>query len=210
MESKDILKTGTTTIGLKFKGGVILAADNRITTYKIESDSFCKLFDLSRNIVTTVAGHVAPAQMLVRYMKSEIKLMELKNERPSRVKEAAHLLSSIQYNIVRSQGAIVHSLFGGYDEKDGITLLDLAPDGSIVDCEDYYSSGSGSIFIKGILDTEYKSDMSEKEALELIHKCFRASFRNDTASGGGYNVKIVTKDGIKDMERKKVKSELVN
>ena len=51
--------------------------------------------------------------------------------------------------------------------------------------------------------------MSEKEALALVEKAFATSFKNDPASGGGFIAKIVTKNGIKEIERKVVKSEMV-
>lgn len=79
--SKDYVKTGTTCIGLKYKDGVMLAADNRVTTYKIEGDSFTKLFNLSKNVVSTVAGSVSDAQLFMRHLQSEIRLIELKKER---------------------------------------------------------------------------------------------------------------------------------
>ena len=203
-----MLKTGTTCIGIKLKDGVILAADKRVTTYMVESDKFTKVFDLTKNIAMTVSGHVSPAQLFVRHLKAELKLMELKNERPVRVREAALLLSSWQMSSA-SGGMIVGSIMGGFDSKEGAGLFELSPDGSVIDVEDYYTNGSGSIFTQSILDSEFKKTMSEKEALDLLDKCFRASFKKDTASGGGYIARIITKDGIKEVTRKVVKTELV-
>ena len=203
----NILKTGTTCIGLKYKDGVMLAADNRVTTYKIESDKFTKLFDVTPNVVSTVAGYVSAAQLAMRHLKSEAKLIELKNEREARVREVASIMGSIQFSLVR-QGLIVASIMGGYDKKEGPVLFDLGPDGTMREEEDYFTDGSGSIFTKSILDTEYRENLSEKEALEILERAFRAAFKNDNASGGGYIVKVVNKDGIKEVERKVVKSEL--
>ncbi len=204
------VKTGTTCIGFLFKDGVLLSADRRITTYKIESDKFTKIFNVSSNTVATIAGHASPAQLFMRYLKSEVKLLELKKERTARVSEVASVLNSFQYSGARSQGAIVASILGGFDEKDGASLYDMSPDGTMIDVEPYATTGSGSIFVKSILDSQYKKDMSEKEALDLLDKCFKASFKNDNASGGGYIARIVTKDGIKEVTRKIVKTEIVD
>ena len=192
-----------------FKDGVLLAADNRVTSYKINADNFTKLFDLSDNIVTTISGGVADAQRFVRIIKGELKLLSFKNERKVYVKEAAMILSDFQYSGLRSSGAVVGMILGGYDDKEGFSLYELSPEGSILNTLPYVTSGSGSIFVDGILSTEYKKNLSEKEALELVEKCFKSAFRHDTASGGGYIVKIVTKDGIKDVVKKVVKTELV-
>lgn len=207
---QDKLKTGTTTIGIHIKDGVIIAADNRATTYKIETDNFIKVFQIADKIAITIAGYVAPAQRFVRAMKSEIKLMELKNERPIRVKEAANLLSSIQFSAI-AQGLVVASIMGGYDSREGPALYDLGPDGTVKsNLEKYYSDGSGSIFAKSVLDMDYKEGMSKKEGLELIEKAFSAAFKNDTASGGGYVALLITEDGVEEIEKKKIKTEFVS
>jgi len=44
MSENTNIKTGTTCIGLLFKDGVIIAADMRVTSYKIDSDNFSKVF----------------------------------------------------------------------------------------------------------------------------------------------------------------------
>ena len=205
----DKLSTGTTCIGLVFDKGVILAADRRTTAGFIASDKSEKVYNLSNSIVATTAGHAADNQKVMRYMRGEIRLMELKNERSAKVEEAAMILNSIQYSIIRSQGSVVSVILGGYDDN-GPSLYNLSPDGTIINNEGYVTDGSGSIYVKGVLDLEYKENLSEKDALNLIDKGFRASFKNDNMSGGGYIVKVVTKDGIKELPRKTVKSEVVN
>ncbi|MFW6286224.1 MAG: hypothetical protein ACOC16_03820 [Nanoarchaeota archaeon] len=210
MVQNNIIKTGTTCIGMLFKDGVILAADNRVTTNKIESDHFTKIFNISDKIISTIAGIASDSQVFMRIIKGELKLLELRNERSVRVKEAAMILNSMQYSAVRSQGSIVSIILGGYDKKTGFSLYDLSPDGTINSHEGYIVDGSGGIFIKGILDNDYKKDLTQKEALDLIEKGFRTAFKNDTASGGGFIARIVTKDGIKEVAKKKVDSQMIS
>ena len=204
------LKTGTTCIGVKFKDGVILAADRRMTAGFIASDKASKVYELTDSIVGTTAGHAADNQRFMRLIKGELKLLALKNERSPKVSEAAMMFNSVQYSAIRSQGSIVSIILGGYDQFDGISLYNLSPDGTIVNNDGYVVDGSGSIYVKGIMDLEFKPNMSEKEALQLVEKGFRASFKNDNASGGGFIVKVVTKDGIKEVARKVVESNLID
>jgi len=204
------IKTGTTCIGITFKNGLLIAADRRVTSYKINSDSFTKVFELSNNIVSTVSGSASDAQRFMRVIKGELKLLSYKNERDPYVSECAMILNSMQYSSSRQMGSIVGLILGGYDEKNGISLFDLSPDGTIVSHNGYVTSGSGSIFVDGVLDVSYKENMSEKEVVELVEKCFKVSFKNDNASGGGFIAKIITKDGIKEVARKIVRSELIN
>lgn len=204
------LTTGTTCIGLLFKDGVIIAADRRTTAGFIASDRSSKIYELSKNVVGTTAGHAADNQKVMRAMRGEIKLHELKVERPIKVSEVAMILNSIQYNIVRTQGSVVSVILAGYDSQDGISLVNLSPDGTILNHDGYVADGSGSVYVKSILDMGFNENLSEKEALELVEKGFQVSFKNDNMSGGGFIAKVITKDGIKDVASKVVKTQLVN
>lgn len=203
------VKTGTTCIGLLCKDGVVVAADRRTTAGFIASDSSTKVYELSNNVVATTAGHAADNQRVMRWMQGELKLIELKNERDPLVKEAAMLINGTQYAMLRSQGSVVSVILGGFD-KNGPQLFNLSPDGTILHHEGYIVDGSGSIYVKGVFDTLYKKDMSTKEALELVEKGFNASFKNDNMSGGGYIVKVITQDGIKEIARKTIQKEFVD
>ena len=108
---------------------------------------------------------------------------------------------------MRSSGSIVGLILGGYDIRKQFSLYNLGPDGTIIPHEGYITNGSGSIYVKGVLDTEYEANLSEKDAIALIEKSFKVSFKNDNASGGGFIAKIITKDGIKTLSKKVIKSE---
>ncbi len=203
------IKTGTTCIGILFKDGVLLAADRRMTAGYVATDKTLKVYEVSKNIVATTAGHAADNQKFMRHLKGELKLLELKSERAVKVREAAMMLNAWQYSALRAQGSIVSVIMGGYD-SEGASLYNLGPDGTIMAHDGYVVDGSGSIYVKGVMDTEYKEGMSEKEAIELVEKGFRTSFKNDIYSGGGFVIKVITKDGIKEVARKLVESKLVN
>ena len=204
------LKTGTTCIGVLCKDGVILAADRRMTAGFIATDNTSKVYELSKNIVATTAGHAADNQRVMRSMVSELKLQKLRSERDAYVQEAAMVLNSTQYAMLRQMGSIVSIILGGFDSKKGAQLYNLSPDGTLVHNDGYVVDGSGSIYVKGVMDTLYKQSMSTKDALELVEKGFLASFKNDPNSGGGYIAKVVTKDGIKELARKSVEGKFVD
>lgn len=204
------VKTGTTCIGILCKDGVVIGADRRTTAGFIASDRSTKVYELSKHIVSTTAGHAADNQRTMRWMQGELKLIELKNERNPLVKEAMMMINQAQYAMVRQMGSIVSVILGGYDSKNGFQLYNLSPDGTILSHDGYVTDGSGSIYVKGVLDTFYKSDITVKEGLDLVEKGFRASFKNDNMSGGGYIVKVITEKGIEEIARKAVQSEIVD
>lgn len=200
MVEDKILKTGTTTVALMCKDGIILAADRRATSgYLIANKNFEKILTISDNIAVTVAGTVSDVQLLVKYIKAELKLKQIRTDRENTVKESANLLAMLVYNNIRKFSlipGISHFIVGGKDEH-GFHLYDLSPDGSIAEIDDYTTSGSGSVMVYGVLETLYKKDMSVEEGIELAVKSLNAALQRDIASGNGIDVVTITKDGIK-------------
>ncbi len=199
LEDKE-LKTGTTTLALLCRDSIVLAADKRATSgYLISHKKFDKIINITDNIAVTVAGTVSDVQLLAKYVKAELKLKLIRTEREITVKEAANLLSMMVYGNIRKLSlipGISHFLVGGKDES-GFYIYDLAPDGSIVDIDDYTSSGSGSVMVYGVLETLYKKNMSTEEGIKLAVKSINAAVQRDIASGNGINIVTITKEGVK-------------
>jgi|TARA_B100001964_G_C14239716_1_gene604333 proteasome beta subunit len=205
------LKTGTTTLALHCKDGVVLAADKRATSgYLISHKKFDKIINISDNIAVTVAGTVSDVQLLAKYIRAELKLKVIRTERETSVKEAANLLSMMVYNNIRKMSmipGISHFIVGGKDEE-GFHVYDLAPDGSIVDVDDYTTSGSGSVMVYGVLETLYKENMSVEEGVKLAVKSINAAVQRDIASGNGINIVSITKDGVKKVLSKEITTKI--
>lgn len=199
MEDKE-LKTGTTTIGIVCKDGIVLAADKRATSgYLISYKKFDKIITITDNIAVTVAGTVSDVQLLTKYLKAELKLKDIRTGRETSVKEAANLLANFVYNNIRKLSlipGISHFIVGGKDFA-GFHLYDLSPDGSIVQVDDYISSGSGSVMAFGVLETLFKKGLSVDEGVKLAAKGVNAAVQRDIASGNGIDIVSITKDGIK-------------
>jgi len=199
MDEKE-LKTGTTTIGLVCKDGLVLASDKRATSgYLISYKKFDKIMTITDNIAVTVAGTVSDVQLLTKYLKAELRLKDIRTGRETTVKEAASLLANFVYNNIRKLSlipGISHFIVGGKDSS-GFHLYDLSPDGSIVEIDDYISSGSGSVMVFGVLETLYKKGLSVDEGVKLAAKGVNAAVQRDIASGNGIDIVTITKDGIK-------------
>ncbi|HWH08209.1 MAG TPA: proteasome subunit beta, partial [Candidatus Thermoplasmatota archaeon] len=86
----------------------------------------------------------------------------------------------------------VQLLIGGVDlEGSHIYSLDAAG-GSIPDR--YTSTGSGSIFVYGVLEDRYHDDITVNEGLDLAIRGISAAMKRDAASGDGMNVCSITAD----------------
>lgn len=215
MENKDYLKTGTTTVGIIGKDLVVLAADKRATAGNMIVDKHVeKVFPINDHMIITTAGTVSDIQLIVKYLKAELKLKELRTGRKPTVKEAANLIASMNYNNIRKYSTILgvaHFLFAGHDSI-GVHLYDLYPDGSITEVnseEGFMSSGSGSVFALGVLEDAWKKDMTEQESVALAIRSINSALKRDTASGQGIDVYVVDKKGARKASYKKVNNELV-
>lgn len=199
-KNDDVLKTGTTTIGIVCKEGVVLAADKRTTMgHMIVNKQSEKIIPLNDDVAVTTAGNVSDNQLLVKLLKAEIKLKEMRTTRKLSVKEMANMGSGMLYNNIRKMSTIPgisHFVLGGKDQ-DGFHLYDLFVDGSLTQIEDYVSSGSGSVFALGVLETMYEKDMAVDKAVALAVKAVNAALQRDTASGQGIDVVTITNEGVK-------------
>ncbi len=209
MNEQDIVKTGTTTLGIVCKDGIVLAADKRATAgYLIANKNFEKIVTITDDIAVTTAGVVSDVQLLVKIMRAELKLLKIRTGRNIYVKEAVNLLSVFVYNNIRKMSmlpGISHFIVGGKDSS-GFYAYEVAVDGSIAVCDDFVSSGSGSVFAYGVLETLYRKGMSVDEGVKLGTKAVNAALQRDIASGNGIDVVTITSEGIKKLQTKYVKT----
>lgn len=211
MKEEEFIKTGTTTVGIVCKDGVILAADRRATAgYLVASKKIKKILRISDDIAVTTAGTVSDVQLLTKLISAELKLKNIRSGRMNTVKEAANLLASIVYSNIRKFSVIPgisHFVMGGRD-LEGHYIYDIGADGSISDVDDFVSSGSGSVFAYGVLETLYKPNMSIEEGIKLGVKAINAAIQRDIASGNGINVVTITNQGVKDVLEQELNTRL--
>ena len=182
------VKTGTSTVGICFDGGVVVGADHRATMgHFVANKSVQKLFKIADNLALTTAGLVGHAQSLSRTLAAEMSLFELKRGKQMSVKGAATMTA----NILVGRPHWVQLLIAGVDDTGGSVYSIDSAGGSIPD--EYCATGSGSPYMYGVLEDQYKSGMTEKEALKVAAKALLASAQRDAASGNGMDLSVITK-----------------
>jgi len=198
-------KTGTTTVGMVCKDGVVLASDRRATMgYYIASKDIDKIYPISDTIGMTIAGSVGDAQTLVRWMKAELKMYELRNNAKPSVEAAATLLANIltQYKFYPF---FVQLLVAGIDKQPRLFSVDML--GGITE-EKVSATGSGSTIAIGILDSFYSEGKSIDENLKIAAKAVFAAIKRDAGSGERIDLVVITKDGFKRIPKEEVKKYL--
>ena len=77
---KNILKTGTSTVGIVCKDGIVMAGDRQATLGSsiVGSKKTPKIYQINEYLVVSVSGNASDAQMALRYAASQLKLKFLK------------------------------------------------------------------------------------------------------------------------------------
>jgi proteasome beta subunit len=187
--SSNVIKTGTSTVGITYDSGVVVGADHRATMgHFIANKSVQKLFRISENVALTTAGLVGHAQSLSRMLAAELRLYELKRNQQMTVKGAATLTA----NILSGRPHYVQLLIVGVDSSGASVYSIDSAGGSIPDV--YCATGSGSPFMYGVLEDQFKEGMDRDQALALAAKSLLASAQRDAASGNGMDLAYITND----------------
>ncbi len=186
------VKTGTSTIGITFNGGVVVGSDHRATMgHFVANKSVQKLFKIGDNLALTTAGLVGHAQSLARTLSAEVSLYELKRGGQMTVKGAATFTA----NILSGRPHWVQLLIVGVDPDGGTVYSIDSAGGSIPDS--YCATGSGSPYMYGVLEDGFSEGMSRKDAVALAARALSASAQRDAASGNGMDLAVITeKDGF--------------
>lgn len=199
-----VIKTGTSTVGITFDGGVVVGADHRATMGNfIANKNVKKLFQISGRVALTTAGLVGHAQSLARMLSAELALYELKRNTPMTVRGAATLTA----NILVGRPHYVQLLIVGVDESGSSVYSIDSAGGSIPDV--YCATGSGSPFMYGVLEDQFSLNMTKEGAIALAAKALLASAQRDSASGNGMDLAVITmEDGYKQLSEEEIASAL--
>jgi len=189
---------GTTTIGIVFAGGVILATEKRATMgYMIASKKAKKVYQVAERIGMTTAGGVGDAQQLARILTVECNLYQIRRSRAITVGAAATLLSNY-LNQNRYFPYYVQLLVGGIDET-GPSLYSVDAMGGATKEEEIVATGSGSPMAYGVLEDRFRKDMNEDEAIDIAIRALKSAMKRDAGSGEGIHVVVITKDRYQEM-----------
>ena len=162
------VRRGSTTIGIKFKDGVVLIADKRIKSKLIDPKGMEKIYTVDEHIGCATSGLVADARVLVDYARLIAQIERVTYGEKISVDQLSKKISDYkqqytQYGGVRPFGASL--LIGGIDEN-GIHLIETEPSGAVMgykaDC-----IGGGRETVMEIFEKEYRDDMSMEEAINL-------------------------------------------
>jgi proteasome beta subunit len=189
-----IVQTGTTIIGIVCKNGIIMASDKQASAGSMVMSKYeQKIYPVKDYLLVSGCGMAAEIQRIPKYLSAELRLKELRSRSRPTVKQAANLLSNLIAS--RQQAGF---LISGFNEDGSVELYSMDPVGHISKVKDYDANfGSGMPFVLGLLERQFKKDMTIKEGIELAKEALKSSTQRDMGSGYGIDIFSITKEGIK-------------
>jgi len=169
--AREAVKRGTTTVALKYKTGVVLIVDKRVTSRLVEPASIEKIFEIDGHIGCATSGLVADARVLIDRARVDAQINEITYNEKIRVKTLVKRICDFkqtytQYGGVRPFGTAL--LVAGVDDT-GARLFSTDPSGALMEYK-ASSEGAGRNGAMGYFESHYKEDFNQEEGIEMSIK----------------------------------------
>jgi proteasome alpha subunit len=166
--AREAVKRGTTTVGLKFKDGVALIIDKRVTSRLIEPTSIEKIFKVDEHIGCATSGLVADARALVDYARITSQINRVTYSERISVEQLVKKICDYKQNYTQFGGVRPFGtalLVAGVDQQ-GIHLFETDPSGALMAYK-AGSIGAGRNTVIEIFEDKYKESMSMNDSIVL-------------------------------------------
>ncbi|KAK6455855.1 nucleophile aminohydrolase [Scheffersomyces xylosifermentans] len=193
---KGEVNLGTSIMAVKFKDGVILGADSRTTTGSYIANRVTdKLTQIHDTIYCCRSGSAADTQAVADMVKYYLQIYASQlpfDEKPT-TEVAANVFQEICYNNKDNLSAGI--ICAGYDSKNKGSVYSI-PIGGSIHKQDYAIAGSGSTFIYGWCNENFKQEMEQDECVAFIKTALSEAIKWDGSSGGLIRMVILTEKGV--------------
>jgi len=228
--SVNSVSMGTTILAVRYKDGVIVAADTRTSVSGYVSNRFASkvtfileppienmgdAHSLNHTAASTCcvcrSGSAADTQYLAEQTRDDLLARQiLQNGNPPTVTNAAHLLKNCVYNNPQLSCSLICA---GYDHilERGV-IYSISPGGSFLEEPLFAVGGSGSTYILGHLDLNSPNDfiskeddmkyMDENEAVNFVEQAVQMAMSRDGSSGGFVRMFVIDKNGKRCVDMK--------
>lgn len=208
--------TGTSVLGVKFKDGVVIAADN-LASY----GSLARFTDVKRirtfppNTVVGFGGDVSDMQYLDRLLQSlDIEENYLSSTQHALNAKNLHTyLSKVMYKRRSDFNPLWNMLLvAGFDDDDSPFLASADLLGTTFSSPTL-ATGFGAHLAQPLLrklvpkDEASVKDVTREQAVNAVKECMKVLFYRDARSMDKYSIAVITKDGIDLKEDEKLENQ---
>jgi len=188
-----------TVFGVKYDGGVIIAADQgNARSILVYQQNLDKITKLTNHSLMGCSGPNADVVNFTEYISKNLALYELTND-------GTQLSTKAQANFARGELARalrkgpyqVNLLLGGYDVKTMSPSLYFMDYFASMAEVNYGVQGYAASFCLSIFDREWKEGLNEAQAMEIIDHCIDELKTRFLISQNNFITKVADKDGTR-------------
>ncbi|XP_075891327.1 proteasome subunit beta type-6 [Nelusetta ayraudi] len=188
------VSTGTTIMAVEYDGGVVLGADSRTTTGAYIANRVTdKLTPIHDKIFCCRSGSAADTQAIADVVTYQLGFHSIELDEPPLVETAANLFKASCYRYREELMAGI--LVAGWDRRRGGQVYSV-PIGGMMVRQPVSVGGSGSSYIYGFMDSNYKPGMTKEKCLELTAAALSLAMERDGSSGGVIRLASISEEGV--------------
>jgi len=188
------VSTGTSIMAVSFDGGVVIAADSRTSTGEYVSNRVSdKLTKVHDRIYCARSGSAADTQAIADIVSYYLDVHAIELDSDPKVHTAASLFQDIVYQ--NKDRLLAGIIVAGWDKKSGGQVYSITLGGTMVRGP-YAIGGSGSTYIYGLCDTEFRLGMSKAECQTFVLKALSHAMARDGSSGGVIRMATIDAGGV--------------
>jgi 20S proteasome subunit beta 1 len=193
---KGEVNLGTSIMAVVYKDGVLLGADSRTTTGSYIANRVTdKLTQIHDTIYCCRSGSAADTQAVADIVKHYLQIYasQLPFDETPTTDVAANVFQEMCYNNKDTLSAGI--ICAGYDKKNGGSVYSI-PIGGSIHKQDYSIAGSGSTFIYGWCNENFKQNMERDECVDFAKTALSEAIKWDGSSGGVIRMVLLTAKGV--------------
>ncbi|XP_066506970.1 proteasome subunit beta type-6 [Hoplias malabaricus] len=191
---REEVSTGTTIMAVEFNGGVVIGADSRTTTGAYIANRVTdKLTPIHERIFCCRSGSAADTQAIAEAVSYQLGFHSIELDEPPLVQTAANLFKQMCYRYREELMAGI--IVAGWDKRRGGQVYTV-PMGGMLVRQPVSVGGSGSSYIYGFVDSNFKTGMTKEECLRFTADALSLAMERDGSSGGVVRLAVITEAGL--------------
>lgn len=189
--------TGTSVLGLKYKDGIILAADmggSYGSTLRYKNVERIK--PIGKHSLLGASGEISDFQEILRYL-DELLIYDVMWDDGNSLgpKEVHNYLNRVMYNRRNKFNPFWNSLVVG-GVKNGQKYLGMVGMIGTHFEDDHVATGYGNHLARPIMRAEWHDEMSFEEAVKLLEKCLLVLLYRDRSAINKFQIAKITEEGV--------------
>mmetsp|Transcript_38884 Transcript_38884/g.111242 ORF Transcript_38884/g.111242 Transcript_38884/m.111242 type:complete len:243 (-) Transcript_38884:10-738(-) len=187
--------TGATVVGMKYAGGVLLAADT-MASYGSQAryKDVCRLKKVGNYTLLGASGEISDFQYIGDLL-DELDMTDFLQEDGCHMgpQEYASYIGRVMYNRRSKMNPLYNQLIVAGKKASGDSHLAFIDHQGTAFEEEFISTGFGAYLAMPILRNEWKPDISLEDAKKLAIKCLQVCFYRDC--NAYFKIHVATCDG---------------